>query len=68
MESVHMDEKHIEALLKVIEGIRESCSSDPTAMMIIQEEAPGYFTGDRTVDEVIKIIQKRSKAVVQERG
>ena len=68
MESVHMDEKHIEALLKVIEGIQESCSSDPTAMMIIEEEAPGYFTGDRTVDEVIKIIQKRSKAVVQERG
>lgn len=54
--------------MKVIEGIRESCSSDPTAMMIVEEEAPGYFTGDRTVDEVIKIIQKRSKAVVQERG
>ena len=34
----------------------------------IQEEAPGYLTGQRTLDDVVAIIQKRSKAVVQERG
>lgn len=65
---IDLREEHVTALLEVIEGIRESCSYDPSAMMIIQEEAPGYFCGQRTVDEVVNNIQKRSKAVVQERG
>ena len=68
LESAHLNEEHVAALKITIESIRESCSSDPSAMMIIQEEAPGYFTGQRTVDEVVNIIQKRAAAVVQERG
>jgi len=58
----------IDALKKVIENIHDSCSTDPSALMIIQEEAPGYFTGQRTLDDVVNIIQKRAAAVVQERG
>ena len=68
LESAHLNEEHVATLKIAIESIRESCSSDPSAMMIIQEEAPGYFTGQRTVDEVVNIIQKRAAAVVQERG
>ncbi len=68
LESAHLDEKHVTALLKVIENIRDSCSFDPSAMMIINEEAPGYFTGQKTVDDVVNIIQKRGNAIVQERG
>ena len=68
LESAHLDEKHVTALLKVIENIRDSCSFDPSAMMIINEEAPGYFTGQKTVDDVVNIIQKRGSAIVQERG
>ncbi len=66
--SIHIGEDHVDALKKVIENIHDSCSTDPSALMIIQEEAPGYFTDQRSLDEVINIIQKRAAAVVQERG
>ena len=66
--SIHIGQEHIDALKKVIENIHDSCSTDPSALMIIQEEAPGYFTGQRTLDDVVSIIQKRAAAVVQERG
>lgn len=65
---VPLSEKHITMLRKVVDNIRESASADPTVMMIINEEAPGYFTDDRTQDDVVRNIVKRSKAVVQERG
>ena len=66
--SIHIGEDHVDALKKVIENIHDSCATDPSALMIIQEEAPGYFTDQRSLDEVINIIQKRAAAVVQERG
>ena len=66
--SIHLNEEHVDALKKVIENIHDSCATDPSALMIIQEEAPGYFTDQRSLDEVINIIQKRAAAVVQERG
>lgn len=66
--SIHIGQEHVDALKKVIENIHDSCSTDPSALMIIQEEAPGYFTDQRSLDEVINIIQKRAAAVVQERG
>ncbi|MBR2750832.1 MAG: carbohydrate ABC transporter substrate-binding protein [Clostridiales bacterium] len=67
-DSAHLGEEQVTELKKVIENIHDSCSSDPSALMIIQEEAPGYFNGDRTLDDVVNNIQKRCKAVVQERG
>ena len=66
--SCRLEQEHVDALLNVVENIGGICAYDPSAMMIIQEEAPGYLTGQRTVDDVVDIIQKRSKAVVQERG
>ena len=68
MEQVPIEEKHVRALREVVENIRESKASDPTVIMIINEEAPGYYTDTRTLDDVIAIIEKRSRAVVQERG
>ena len=64
----HLTQDDVTKLKAVIESIHNSCSFDPSALMIIQEEAPGYFTDQRTIDDVVNIIQKRSSAVVQERG
>ncbi len=64
----HLTQDDVTKLKAVIESINNSCSFDPSALMIIQEEAPGYFTDQRTIDDVVNIIQKRSSAVVQERG
>ena len=66
--SIHIGQEHVDALKEVIENIHDSCSTDPSALMIIQEEAPGYFTGQRALDDVVNVIQKRAAAVVQERG
>ena len=68
IQSNPLTEDDVTELREVVENIREARSYDPTVMMIINEEAPGYYTDDRTLDDVVKIIQKRSKAVVQERG
>ena len=66
--SCRLGQEHVDALLNVVENIGGICAYDPSAMMIIQEEAPGYLTGQRAVEDVVDIIQKRSNAVVQERG
>lgn len=66
--SIRVSDEHAANLKKVIETVHDSCSSDPSALMIIQEEAPGYFTGQRTLDDVVNIIQKRAYAIAQERG
>ncbi len=67
-DSAHLGEEQVTELKRVIENIHDSCSSDPSTLMIIEEEAPGYFNGDRALDDVVNNIQKRCKAVVQERG
>jgi len=57
----------IDDYVKLVESIHVVERKDPTVMLIILEEAPAYFTGQRSVDEVCKNIQKRAKTVVQER-
>ncbi|MBO4474665.1 MAG: extracellular solute-binding protein [Clostridiales bacterium] len=55
-------------LVKQVERVRTVASSDPTVMLIILEEAPAYFTGQRSLDDVVKIIQNRCTTIVNERG
>lgn len=64
----HLTENEKIKLQEVIESIRGFCATDPSAMMIVEEEVPGYFLGQKTVDDVVTIIQSRSETVVQERG
>ena len=46
-----------------------SCSSsDPAVTMIIREEIPAYFEGQKTIDEVIGIIMNRVETYLNERG
>ncbi len=56
--------KSIVGLVERISGIR---ATDPDIMNIILEEAPGYFTGQRTAEDVSKTIQNRATIVVRER-
>ena len=64
----HPTEDDKARLQEVIEGINGFYATDPSAMIIIEEEVPGYFLGQKTVDDVVAIIQSRSETVVQERG
>lgn len=64
----HLTEDDKARLQEVIECINGFYATDPSAMIIIEEEVPGYFLGQKTVDDVVAIIQSRSETVVQERG
>lgn len=61
-------EKTAKAVEQLIERISSIRATDPDIMNIILEEAPGYFSGQRTVEEVSKTIQNRAQTVVNERG
>ena len=64
MEFNEVDQKE---LTKLIEGVSQSEKSDTDVENIILEEAPGFFSGQRTVEDVCKNIQNRATTVVQER-
>ncbi len=62
------DDKTKEHLLSVIGNIHNCYRTDPSVFMIIQEESPAYFTGSRSADDVIRMIENRAKQIVAERG
>ena len=53
--------------VKVIESVNTIECIDPGVMMIVDEEAPGYFFDQRTVEDVCKNIQNRATTLVRER-
>lgn len=52
----------------MVERVGTVQASDMSVMAVIQEEAAAYFAGQRTLDEVCKNIQDRTRTIVQERG
>lgn len=51
-----------------IRSCTSSFGSDPAVTIIIREEMPGYFEGQKTLDEVIEIIMDRVSTYINERG
>ena len=55
-----------------VEGIilscSRSCSDDASISIILIEEMPAYFLGQKDLDAVIKIAQDRIQKVLDERG
>ena len=64
--------KFTEADIDNIERIIFTCSKikreDSDISMILIEEMPAYFTGQKSLDAVIKIAQNRAQKVLDERG
>ena len=54
------------------ESMIESCSYidsvDPAIAVIIREEMPAYFSGQKTLDEVLILINDRTQTFLNERG
>jgi hypothetical protein len=69
---VHSDTKYTEADIDNIERIIFSCSKmsreDSDISIILIEEMPAYFLGQKSLDDVIKIAQNRAQKVLDERG
>jgi hypothetical protein len=43
-------------------------SVDATINLILVEEMPAYFSGQKELDQVVKIAQDRAQKVLAERG
>ena len=60
-------EKNIDDLEKIILSCSSMDSEDQAVSIILIEEMPAYFTGQKSLDEVIKIAQNRAQKVLDER-
>ena len=58
---------HVDALEKVIESCSSSNSDDAAISIILIEEMPSYFTGQKELSDVIKIARDRVQKVLDER-
>jgi len=65
---IELNEELASRLKSVIENIHARDTFDPAIMLIINEEVPGFFNDQRSLDDVVRIIQNRCTTVVQERG
>ena len=63
-----IDEELGEAFLAKIEHITTAVSRPPAVFNIIREEAPAYFNGDRSAEDVSRIIQNRVTTLLAEQG
>ena len=67
MEIYCMEEREKEQLLRLIETASLNDAIDYTLYYILQEEAQGYFAGDRTLEETVNRMQRRAVLYVTER-
>ena len=59
---------HIDMIEKAITSATEITDYDPDVEKILVEEMPAYFSGQKSLDEVVKIAQDRVQKVLGERG
>ena len=61
-----VSEEDIDGLRDLMEHADVSCGIDQAMFDVISEEAGGYFAGDRSMDEVLKLISNRASLIVSE--
>ena len=59
---------YIDMVEKAISSATEIIHSDPDIEKILVEEMPAYFSGQKSLEEVVKIAQDRVQKVLGERG
>ena len=62
-----MDKSDFDMFTKMIEGAAPKFSPNPVVRQIVLEEIPAYFTGAKSLDEVIGIIQSRVNLFLTEK-
>ena len=63
---VEVKEEDLDTLRTLVENANTVFLQDPAAFNVISEEAAGFFAGDRTAEDVLSIIQNRTKTIVSE--
>lgn len=67
-EKADMDKSIEESYIRAIESCSRYYINDYTAINIINEEIPAYFYGQKSLDDVIAIINNRVSVLQNERG
>ncbi len=63
-----IDDNSVKGTMEMLGNIHTMRSIDETVFMIIAEEAPAYFLGNKSLDDVVSSIQNRAATVVKERS
>ena len=61
-------DKNVDDLEKIILSISRMNSSDASINIILVEEMPAYFSGQKDLNAVVTIAQDRAQKVLAERG
>ena len=61
------DESMIKKFEDLIRSAEVTGRRDPAVELIIREEMPAYFAGQKSLDEVIRIMSDRTKTYLSER-
>ena len=64
--SIPMTQEQIDQIMALIEGTTQVARSDEKLNAIILEEAGAYFSGQKSLDETVRIIQNRAEIYVSE--
>ena len=64
---IKFSEKNIDDLEKIILSCSRMESEDTEITIILKEEMPAYFAGQKSLDDVVKIVQDRVQKVLDER-
>ena len=67
-ERTKFTEKNIDELEKIVLSCSKMNSADAAINLILVEEMPAYFSGQKDLDNVIRIAQDRAQKVLDERG
>ena len=62
-----MDEEDMKVLENMVEGATLSCEMDDTVREIIGDEIESYFHKEKSLDDVINVIQKRVNLYLEEK-
>ena len=65
---IRYSEANIDTMENIILSCSKMSSADSEITLILVEEMPAYFTGQKDLDAVIAIAQERAQKVLNERG
>ena len=68
MPSSDIDSSVIDNFEEVIDSCSQVATLDPEIMIIVKEEMPAYFTDQKSIEEVISIINDRVTVFINERS
>lgn len=66
--TVQAEKGDLETIKNITESVTHIVRSDAAIEIIIYEEIQPYLVGDKSIDDVIKIMNDRARTVINERN